>query len=86
MFFVCMLRLPLSPLSNRVPVVVAAVVFRLHLEGRTVLLLLWYSGFTWREERVGNALDSKRVDIVDADNGLLRSETKKHKLVDWKCN
>ena len=28
------------------------------------LLLLWCSSCTWREERVGNALDSGRVDIV----------------------
>ena len=44
------------PLFDRVPVIAAAaVVFQLRLEGG----------------RHGNTLDSRRVDIVDADNGLL---------------
>ena len=29
------------------------------------------SSCTWREERVGNALDSRRVDIIADDKGLL---------------
>ena len=33
--------------------------------------MLWCTGCTWREGPVGNDLDSRRVDIVDADNGLL---------------
>ena len=53
---VCVSRLPLPlPLLDRVPVVVVAVVFRLRLEGG----------------RHGNALVSRCVDIVDADNGQL---------------
>ena len=36
-----------------------------------MLLLLWCSGCTWREEHVGNALDSGHVDIVVVDKGLL---------------
>ena len=47
---VCMPQLPL-PLSDRVAV--ATVVFRLQLEGRVVLLPLWYSGCTLREGRHG---------------------------------
>ena len=44
-----------------------------------------YSGCAWREGRVCNYLDSRRVDIVDVDNGLLRSETNKRAL-DFSCN
>ena len=44
---------------------------------RLLLLPLWSSGCTWREGRVGNALDRGRVDIVDAAKGLL-SETNTH--------
>ena len=36
-----------------------------------MLLLPGCSGCTWREGRVGNALDRKRVDIVVDDKGLL---------------
>ena len=32
---------------------------------------MWCSGYTWREEHVGNALDSGRDDIVVDDKGLL---------------
>ena len=50
-------------------------------------LLLWCSGCTWREGRVGNTLDIERVNIVDVDEGLLRSETNKHKYeLDCNCN
>ena len=35
------------------------------------LLLLWCSGCTWREGRFGNALDSRRVDVVDDAKGML---------------
>ena len=52
-----------------VVVVVFAVVFRLRLEGG----------------RHDNALDSRRVNIVDADNGLL-SETNKQNALDCNCN
>ena len=45
-----------------------------------------YSGCAWREGRVGNDLDSRRVAIVDVDNGLLRSETNKHDELDYNCN
>ena len=44
------------------------------------------SGCAWSEGRVGNDLDSRRVGVVDADDGLLRSETIKHELVDCNCN
>ena len=33
--------------------------------------MLWCSSCTWREGRVGNALDSERVDIVVGDKELL---------------
>ena len=36
-----------------------------------MLLLLLCSSCTWREGRVGNALDNERVDIVVDDKGLL---------------
>ena len=52
---VCVPRLPL-PLLDCVPVVVVAVVFWLRLEGG---------------RHSTNALNSRRVDIVDVDNGLL---------------
>ena len=58
------LVLPLPPLSDRVSIVVAAavVVFRLHLEGG----------------RHGDKdVDRGRVDVVDVNNGLLRSKTNK---------
>ena len=42
------------------------IAFRLQL-----LLLLWCSGCAWRELRVGNALDSRRVDVVVDDNILV---------------
>ena len=50
------------------------------------LLLIWCSSCTWRDGRVGNALDSRYVDIVDADNVLLRSETNKDNELDCSCN
>ena len=53
--FVCVSRLPLPILSDRVPVVVA-VVFLLHLEGR---------------RHGGHDLDRGRVDVVDDAKGLL---------------
>ena len=63
---VCISRFPLPlPLSDRVPVVVAAVVFWLRFEGG----------------RHGSALDSRHVDIVDADNNGLLSETNKQTRV-----
>ena len=33
--------------------------------------MLWCSGCTWREGRVGNAVDSGRVDIIVDDKGML---------------
>ena len=60
--FVCVLRFPLPlPLSDHFPVVVvaAAVVFQI-----AIAIVESYFGCTWREERIGNALDSGRVDIV----------------------
>ena len=58
------------PLSDRVPIA-AAVVFRLHLEGKS---------------HGDKDIDRELVDVVDADYGLLRSETNKHELVYCNCN
>ena len=63
-------RLPL-PLPDRVPVVVVAVVFLLHLEGVS---------------HGDKDVDRGRVVIVDVDNGLLRSETNKHDKLHCSCD
>ena len=69
---VCVSLLSLSPLSDRVLIVVvaAALVFRLHLEGG----------------RHGDKdVDRGRVDAVVDDEGLL-SKTDKHNELDYNCN
>ena len=67
--FVCVLRFPLPlPLSDHFLVVVAAaaVVFWI-----AIAIAKSYSSCTWREERVGNDLDSGRVDIIVDAKGML---------------